>query len=193
MQAWNFAGAIPEDIGTGYDLLLACNSLHASASIAEALTHAFDVLAPGGFLCIYEATCALPALLWGLARQCWAAADERDFALWITLPRWEALLEAAGFQKVELIPWPTAREVRQESSRTARVMADCKSQRLVYSLSEALAVRMQGLTAQSPASPLLCVWDVLSRNMSAPLSLLYHPCVHYVYRPAVLSPATCLR
>ena len=104
MQAWNFAGPLPEDIGVGYDLVLACNSLHASASIAEALSHAFSVLAPGGFLCIYEATGALPALLWGLARQCWAAADERDFALWITLPRWEALLEAAGFQKVGAHP-----------------------------------------------------------------------------------------
>ena len=104
MQAWNFAGPVPEDIGVGYDLVLACNSLHASASIAEALSHAFSVLAPGGFLCIYEATGALPALLWGLARQCWAAADERDFALWITLPRWETLLEAAGFQKVGAHP-----------------------------------------------------------------------------------------
>ena len=103
MQAWNLAGPVPEDVGAGYDLLLACSSLHASASIAEALSHAFNALAPGGFLCVYEATCALPALLWGLARQCWAAADERDFALWITLQRWEALLEAAGFQKVTTI------------------------------------------------------------------------------------------
>ena len=107
MQAWNLAGPVPEDVGAGYDLLLACNSLHASASIANTLSHAFNVLAPGGFLCVYEATGSLPALLWGLAARCWAAADERDFALWITLPRWEALLEAAGFQKVELIHWPS--------------------------------------------------------------------------------------
>ena len=88
VQAWNLAGPVPEDIGTGYNLVVACNSLHASANIAETLSHAASALAPDGFLCIYEATCALPVLLWGLAAQCWAADDERDFALWITLQRW---------------------------------------------------------------------------------------------------------
>ena len=126
MQAWNFAGPVSEDIGIGYDLVLACNSLHASASIAQALSHASSVLAPGGFLCIYEATCALPALLWGLARQCWAAADERDFALWITLQRWEALLGAAGFQKVGLVIQPPQERPGVVLSRTALVMVDHK-------------------------------------------------------------------
>lgn len=138
---------MPEDIGTGYDLLLACNSLHASANIAEALSHASCALAPGGFLCIYEVTSALPALLWGLAPQCWAAADKRDFALWITLPRWEALLDAAGFEKVGLITWPLQERPGKALSKTALALADCIHQRLGFSLSESLAISMHGPAA----------------------------------------------
>ena len=58
------------------------------------------MLAPGGFLCIYEFTSVLPAMVWGLSTQCWGFDDERDYSLWITIKRWDKLLDAAGFVKV---------------------------------------------------------------------------------------------
>ncbi|CAK0731645.1 hypothetical protein CVIRNUC_000023 [Coccomyxa viridis] len=101
-KAWDLNSPAPEELGKGYDLVMACNTLHTGTDIAATLAHASDVLAPGGFLCAYESTSALPALLWGLAPQAWAAADERDFGLWCSVERWEALLAAAGFDKVML-------------------------------------------------------------------------------------------
>ena len=68
--------------------------------LADTLSHAAEVLKPGGFICIYESVCMLPALVWGLSTQCWYFTDERDFSLWIRIERWEKLLAAAGFDKV---------------------------------------------------------------------------------------------
>ena len=79
-----------------------CCYLTQTAVVAATLAHALDILAPGGFLCAYEATGALPALLWGLTPQAWSAKDERDFGLWCSVERWEALLAAAGFDKVPI-------------------------------------------------------------------------------------------
>ena len=67
---------------------------------AESLAFIYDTLAPGGFLCFYESTGIEPALCWGLARECWNFKDERDFSLWCSIPRWESLLNGAGFKEV---------------------------------------------------------------------------------------------
>ena len=34
MQAWDLNGPAPEEIGKGYDLVMACNTLHTGADIA---------------------------------------------------------------------------------------------------------------------------------------------------------------
>jgi hypothetical protein len=40
-----------------------------------------------------------PALFWGLSEQCWLHTDARDYSLWCTYARWEALLADAGFEQ----------------------------------------------------------------------------------------------
>ena len=157
MQAWNFAGPVPEDIGVGYDLVLACNSLHASASIAEALSHAFSVLAPGGFLCIYEATGALPALLWGLAaavlgRRRRARLRAVDYAAALGDAPRGGRLPKGGSSSPGLLQGRSGKSVAGQL--WSWLTADSSS--LVYSLSEPLAKRMQGLAAHGSASPLVC-------------------------------------
>ena len=58
------------------------------------------MLAPGGYLLFYEGMDVTPALMWGLSEQCWLHTDARDYSLWCTFKRWEALLDAAGFEQV---------------------------------------------------------------------------------------------
>ena len=67
---------------------------------AAALANLSQVLAPGAFLLLHECLDATRALLWGLSERAWAPADARDHALWCTLERWHALLDAAGFEQV---------------------------------------------------------------------------------------------
>ena len=67
---------------------------------AATLAHVSRVLAPGGFLLLHECLDATRALFWGLAEQCWRHADARDYSAWCTFARWEALLDAAGFEQV---------------------------------------------------------------------------------------------
>ena len=64
------------------------------------------MLAPGGFLLFYECLDVTPALFWGLSEQCWLHTDERDYSLWCTFARWEALLDAAGFEQARALSNP---------------------------------------------------------------------------------------
>ena len=53
----------------------------------------------GGFLMFFEVTNMMPALLWGLDKQCWQCTDARAYGRWTTIEQWEELLLAGGFEK----------------------------------------------------------------------------------------------
>jgi fatty acid synthase len=53
-------------------------------------------LAEGGFLLLYEMTCSVPTLLWGLDARTWTFSDEREYGLWMAKPRWRRILQEAG-------------------------------------------------------------------------------------------------
>lgn len=67
---------------------------------AATLSHVFEVMAEGGFLLLYEMTCSVPMLIWGLDERTWTFTDQREYGLWMAKPRWQAILKEAGLEPV---------------------------------------------------------------------------------------------
>ena len=97
---WDVNAPAPASLGGPFDVVLATNALHTGRCLADVLTHVAGALREGGFLCFFEQTCVLPTMIWGTDAAAWTASDEREWALWASVERWQAELAAAGFVKV---------------------------------------------------------------------------------------------
>ncbi|MCW2306576.1 SDR family NAD(P)-dependent oxidoreductase [Rhodobium gokarnense] len=91
-----------QGLGTGYDLIIAANVLHATADIHRTLSHVREVLAPGGTLLLNETS--RPTLFthvtFGLLDGWWRFTDpDRRIpgTPSLTLEAWRRALEGAGF------------------------------------------------------------------------------------------------
>lgn len=96
------------------------------APCADTLANVSSALVDGGFLMLFEVTNMVPALLWGLDKQCWQCTDERAYGRWTTVEQWEGLLLAGGFEK--------ARPGRHCMSAAA---GTCKHSRLRFAAAKA--------------------------------------------------------
>ena len=97
---WDVNAPAPPSLGGPFDVVLATNALHTGRCLADVLTHVGGALREGGFLCFFEQTCVLPTMIWGTDAAAWTASDEREWALWASVERWQAELAATGFVKV---------------------------------------------------------------------------------------------
>ncbi|WP_224245440.1 type I polyketide synthase [Hyalangium gracile] len=91
----------------GFDLIVACNVVHATKDVSRTLRHLQRLLAPGGTLGLVEAlrTPRWEVLSWGLAEGWWYYDDafRKDSPL-LPLPVWKQALAEAGFDTIELFP-----------------------------------------------------------------------------------------
>ncbi|KAK4675878.1 putative Hybrid PKS-NRPS biosynthetic cluster [Podospora pseudoanserina] len=101
-----------------YDIVVASNVLHATASLQKTLTHVRQLLKPGGYLMLLELTDNGPIrcgnIMGGLPGW-WIGAeiDGRRYAPTITPAEWNMYLRKAGFAgvdactpKINVLPWP---------------------------------------------------------------------------------------
>ncbi|KAL8721593.1 MAG: hypothetical protein Q9225_001757 [Loekoesia sp. 1 TL-2023] len=100
-----------------YDIVIASNVLHATASLKKTLANTRQLLKPGGYLMLLEVTSNGPIRLsntMGGLPGWWLGADDgRRYSPTITPGEWHTVLRKAGFSGVEAItpeidvlPWP---------------------------------------------------------------------------------------
>jgi hybrid polyketide synthase / nonribosomal peptide synthetase ACE1 len=100
-----------------YDIVIASNVLHATASIQKTLEHARQLLKPGGYLLMLELTNNGPIrrtnIMGGLPGWWIGEEDGRKGAPTITPNEWHAALRRSGFSgvdaltpDVDVLPWP---------------------------------------------------------------------------------------
>ncbi|MEP6491994.1 MAG: SDR family oxidoreductase [bacterium] len=92
----------------GFDLVIAANVLHATRDLAETLSHARQLVRPGGLLLVLESS--RPQrwidLTFGLTDGWWRFADHAlrsDYPL-IDRAKWTSALSAAGFEAASAVP-----------------------------------------------------------------------------------------
>ena len=95
----------PADQGFGdhqADLIIAANVFHATKDLRETLTHARQLLPPGGLLLLLESTTptSFLDLTFGLTDGWWRFADHRQAHPLLTAAEWTALLQEQGFGQV---------------------------------------------------------------------------------------------
>lgn len=76
--------------------------------VRQTLGHIHSALQDGGFLCFYEETGPLMALLWGLEERSGKFTDERDYGPYLSVSRWMEVLKAAGLPPVIVHTCPYA-------------------------------------------------------------------------------------
>ncbi|KAI0102813.1 hypothetical protein GGR51DRAFT_550282 [Nemania sp. FL0031] len=90
-----------------YDVVLASQVLHATASISETLKHCRKLLRPGGKLILVENTVEnseIAGLILGTLTGYWdGIADGRLNSPFMSLERWDKALKEAGFSGAELV------------------------------------------------------------------------------------------
>ncbi|MEM9304045.1 MAG: beta-ketoacyl synthase N-terminal-like domain-containing protein, partial [Pseudomonadota bacterium] len=100
-----------------FDVVIAANVLHATASIDDALGRVKNLLAPGGVLLLQETTQPLAwlDLVFGLTQGWWAFEDHDLRADHATLPTesWLERLQATGFSAAALQPDTVSSELAQ--------------------------------------------------------------------------------
>ncbi|KAF2281157.1 uncharacterized protein EI97DRAFT_472412 [Westerdykella ornata] len=100
-----------------YDIVVASNVLHATASMQKTLEHVRQLLKPGGYLMLLEVTDHGPArsglIMGGLAGWWVGKNDGRRYSPTITPGEWHSALRKAGFSgvdavtpKINVLPWP---------------------------------------------------------------------------------------
>jgi len=92
-----------------FDIVIASNVLHVTASIQKSLEHIHQLLKPSGLLLLLETTTAEPVLdlIFGLLPGWWRFEDlelRPDHPL-LSRQKWSSVLETSGFASVEL--WPS--------------------------------------------------------------------------------------
>ncbi|KAI1121201.1 hypothetical protein F5Y10DRAFT_288746 [Nemania abortiva] len=105
----------PETLGYEpvYDVVVACQVLHASSNMKRTLTNVGKLLKPGGKLILQESTSnsIIPAVVVGTFTGFWAGIpDGRVDTPFMSLETWDANLRATGFSGTELVlddyPYP---------------------------------------------------------------------------------------
>ncbi|UPX20628.1 uncharacterized protein EKO05_0010856 [Ascochyta rabiei] len=89
-----------------YDVVLACQVLHATSDMKRTLTHVGKLLKPGGKLILVETTqnFIVPGVVVGTFTGYWAGIpDGRIDAPFMSAELWDANLKAAGFSGTELV------------------------------------------------------------------------------------------
>ncbi|KAK8064661.1 Prosolanapyrone synthase [Apiospora phragmitis] len=89
-----------------YDVVLACETIHTTASMERTLTNCRRLLKPGGKLVLVESTRVrvLHTLLYGTLPGYWlGAADGRTEGPFMNQETWDAFLRKAGFSGTELV------------------------------------------------------------------------------------------
>ncbi|KKK21517.1 hypothetical protein AOCH_006732, partial [Aspergillus ochraceoroseus] len=90
-----------------YDIVIASNVLHATASLHTTLVNARKLLKPGGYLLLLEITNNEPirtGFIWGTLAGWWLGVDDgRPWAPTITPGKWHASLRKAGFSGVDAV------------------------------------------------------------------------------------------
>ncbi|PGH21386.1 hypothetical protein AJ80_03303 [Polytolypa hystricis UAMH7299] len=100
-----------------YDIVVASNVLHATASMQRTLEHTRQLLKPGGYLMLLELTdngpLRLGSIMGGLPGWWLGVDDGRKYAPTITPGEWHSALRKAGFSgvdaitpKIDVLPWP---------------------------------------------------------------------------------------
>lgn len=88
-----------------YDVVLASQAIHATASMDRTLANCRKLLKPGGKLVLVESTRmrVLPGLLYGTLTGYWlGVSDDRSEGPFMDLPTWDLRLRKAGFSGTEL-------------------------------------------------------------------------------------------
>jgi acyl transferase domain-containing protein/acyl-CoA synthetase (AMP-forming)/AMP-acid ligase II/acyl carrier protein/ubiquinone/menaquinone biosynthesis C-methylase UbiE len=105
-----------------YDLVLACNVLHATADLRSSLRHAAELLAPGGQLVLLEGARPqrLLDLVFGLTPGWWRFTDTdlRPAHALVSREKWLQILAQTGFAAALALP----ENVDASSSRSAQVV-----------------------------------------------------------------------
>jgi len=100
-----------------FDIVLASNVLHATGDLRAALTHARQLLAPGGLLILTEVTgqARWLELTFGLTDGWWnfEDADIRSWGPLLTCPAWESLLGECGFAQASSLTGGLSQTPRQ--------------------------------------------------------------------------------
>ncbi|RKL41407.1 Compactin diketide synthase mokB [Fusarium proliferatum] len=97
----------PEEQGYGavYDVVLASQSIHATASMKQTLANCRKLLKPGGRLILVESTRTrvLAGLLYGTMTGYWLGIDDdRSEGPFMSIQKWDRRLKEVGFSGVEL-------------------------------------------------------------------------------------------
>lgn len=89
-----------------FDLVLAMNVVHATASVGATLTHLRTLLKPGGHLALLETVRQEPwvDLVWGLAPGWWSFEDFRTASPLLSPARWRDAFEGAGYVECNAFP-----------------------------------------------------------------------------------------
>lgn len=112
-------------LGT-YDLVLATNVLHATATLKETLTHVRQLLAPNGRLLLHELTSTSKWVnyIFGTLAGWWYGAHEgRVDEPYISPAQWETQLVAAGFQGLDAVVLDSAEPNQLNAVMIARPAA----------------------------------------------------------------------
>lgn len=89
-----------------YDIVLACEAIHATASMERTLAHCRSLLKPGGKLVLAETTRmrVILGLLYGTLTGYWlGASDRRTEGPFMNQQTWDLRLREAGFSGTELV------------------------------------------------------------------------------------------
>lgn len=90
----------------GYDVVLAVESIHATASMDKTLAYCRSLLKPGGKLVLVETTemKVLPCLLFGTLTGFWAGADDhRSEGPFLDEQNWDSRLRKSGFSGTDMV------------------------------------------------------------------------------------------
>ncbi|KAI1483952.1 polyketide synthase dehydratase-domain-containing protein [Daldinia eschscholtzii] len=87
-----------------YDVVLACNVVHATPSLRETLLNLQPLLRPGGLLVLTELCAAMrtPNYVFGNFSGWWLGeADSRPYEPYVSIERWDGELKATGFSGID--------------------------------------------------------------------------------------------
>ncbi|CAH1788029.1 unnamed protein product [Owenia fusiformis] len=91
-----------------YDIVVCMDTLHSAVDLENGLSNMKDLLCPGGWLVMYEATNSanIAEITFGCLELCWVFDDFRKNTCWLDKMGWENLLENNGFKDVVGVSTP---------------------------------------------------------------------------------------
>ncbi|RAL07361.1 ketoacyl-synt-domain-containing protein [Aspergillus homomorphus CBS 101889] len=126
-----------------YDLVIACNVLHATRSLGQTMTNVRRTLKPGGRVVILETTnpdmIAYHFIFGGFQGWWLGELDDRSCGPMLSCERWDDLLKATGFAGIETISPFEEGQLFGQSVFTARAVDD-----QIQQIEAPLAVQARG-------------------------------------------------